>query len=63
MVEDDILHLELVELMLKSFGYPVLTASSPGKELPTAKRHTGEIHLLLSDVIMPEMNGRDLAKK
>ncbi len=62
-VEDEIMNLELVGLMLERYGYQVLTASSPGEALLTAKGHTGEIHLLLTDLIMPEMNGRDLAKE
>ena len=62
-VEDEILHLELVELMLERYGYQVLAASSPGEALLTAKNHNGRIHLLLTDLIMPEMNGRDLAKE
>ena len=62
-VEDEILNLELVELMLERYGYQVLAASSPGEALLTAKNHNGRIHLLLTDLIMPEMNGRDLAKE
>ncbi len=62
-VEDEILNLELVALMLERYGYQVLTAASPGEALFTAKGHTGKIHLLLTDLIMPEMNGRDLAKE
>ena len=62
-VEDEIMNLELVELMLERYGYRVLPASSPGEALLTAKGHPGEIHLLLTDLIMPEMNGRDLAKE
>ena len=49
--------------MLKGYGYQVLVASSPGEALLKAKDHTGEIHLLLTDMIMPEMNGRDLSKQ
>ena len=41
----------------------VLTANSPGKAVSTARQYGGEIDLLLTDVIMPEMNGRDLAGK
>jgi two-component system, cell cycle sensor histidine kinase and response regulator CckA len=62
-VEDEILNLELVEMMLKGFGYQVLVASSPKEALLKAKDHTGEIHLLLTDMIMPEMNGSDLSKQ
>jgi CheY-like chemotaxis protein len=62
-VEDEILNLQLVELMLETYGYQVLAASSPGEALLAARKHTGRIHLLLTDLIMPEMNGRDLAKE
>ncbi len=61
-VEDETLHLKMVRQMLEICGYRVLTASSPSEALSAAKTHT-VIHLLLSDVIMPEMNGPDLAKK
>ena len=35
---------------------------TPSEAIRVAKDHTGVIHLLMTDVIMPEMNGRDLAK-
>ena len=38
----------------------MLEASTPGEAIRLANDHAGEIHLLLSDVVMPEMNGRDL---
>jgi len=60
-VEDETLHLRVVKLMLEKYGYQVLAASTPADALRFAKGHTGGIHLLLSDLIMPEMNGRDLA--
>jgi YesN/AraC family two-component response regulator len=41
----------------------VLLANTPGKAIRLAKEHTGEIHLIVVDVIMPEMNGRDLVKQ
>jgi YesN/AraC family two-component response regulator len=43
-------------------GYTVLAADTPGKAIDLAREHAGEIHLLMTDVIMPAMNGRDLAK-
>lgn len=48
--------------MLERFGYRVLAASTPREAIRTAGDHAGEIHLLITDVIMPEMNGLDLAK-
>jgi two-component system cell cycle sensor histidine kinase/response regulator CckA len=44
-------------------GYQVLTAASPGEAIHTAREHAGRIHLLITDVIMPEMNGLALAER
>jgi len=62
-VEDDASILVITRLMLEKLGYRVLTASTPGEAIRLAREHAGEIHLLLTDVIMPEMNGRDLAQE
>ena len=48
--------------MLERQGYTVLAAGTPGEAIRLAQEHAGEIHLLMTDVVMPEMNGRDLAK-
>jgi response regulator RpfG family c-di-GMP phosphodiesterase len=48
--------------MLELHGYVVLAAGTPGAAIRMAREHHGEIHLLMTDVVMPEMNGRDLAK-
>jgi PAS domain S-box-containing protein len=63
LVEDDPSILQLGTRMLERLGYHVLAASGPGEALLLAERYAGKIHLLLTDVIMPEMNGRDLAKR
>jgi signal transduction histidine kinase/DNA-binding response OmpR family regulator len=63
LVEDEPIVLEMTTTMLDMLGYMVLTASSPGEALRQAREHTGPIHLLMTDVVMPEMNGRDLAEK
>jgi CheY-like chemotaxis protein len=62
LVEDEPAILKMVKTMLERQGYRVLAAATPGEALRVARDHAGEIHLLLTDVVMPEMNGRDLAK-
>lgn len=61
MVEDEPAILELGKKMLERMGYRVLAAATPGEAIQLAKEHAQEIHLLITDVVMPEMNGRDLA--
>jgi len=63
LVEDEPAILSLGEIMLERFGYRVLAAATPGEALEMARQHEGEIHCLITDVIMPEMNGRDLARQ
>ncbi len=60
-VEDEPSILKLAKRMLERQGYAVLEASTPMRALSLAEAHKGEIHLLITDVVMPEMNGRDLA--
>lgn len=53
----------MIAIMLERNGYKVIRARSPGEALELARGHQAEIDLLITDVVMPEMNGRDLAKK
>jgi PAS domain S-box-containing protein len=62
-VEDESAILEMCRRMLGRAGYRVLAASTPGEALALAGAHAGEIHLLLTDLVMPEMNGLDLAAR
>jgi PAS domain S-box-containing protein len=62
LVEDEPSILEVATLLLESQGYKVLAAATPGEALRIAGEHRGEIDLVLTDVVMPEMNGRDLAR-
>ena len=63
LVEDEPAVLLLGRRALESLGYTVLVASTPGEAIGLAELHAGEIHLLMTDVVMPEMNGRDLATR
>ncbi len=62
LVEDERAILEMTTEMLESLGYTVLAAGTPGEAVHLAHEHPNCIDLLLTDVVMPEMNGRDLAK-
>ncbi len=59
-VEDDALLRALVERLLKGLGYDVLSAASPRAALTLAADHPEHFDLLVTDVIMPEMNGLQL---
>jgi len=61
-VEDEATILTLNRVMLEQLGYTVLAAGAPDEALQLAKKHGENIRLLITDVIMPEMNGRDLAR-
>lgn len=60
-VEDEGAILKLARTILERFGYTVLHASDPVKAIDLVRTHEGPLHLLITDVVMPEMNGRDLA--
>ena len=61
LVEDEPAILDLTARLLKQQGYTVLAAHTPGEAIRLAREYAGDIHLLMTDVVMPEMNGRDLA--
>jgi PAS domain S-box-containing protein len=62
LVEDDVAILDLTGAMIARMGYEVLTASTPDAALRLGREHPGKIHLLMTDVVMPEQNGWDLAQ-
>ncbi|MGD9505860.1 MAG: ABC transporter substrate binding protein, partial [Syntrophobacteraceae bacterium] len=62
LVEDEPAILEMTTKMLKKLGYTVLPARKPSDAIELARTYENEIHLLMTDVVMPEMNGRDLAQ-
>ncbi len=61
LVEDEPAIMKMSKIMLENLGYRVLAANTPGEAINYTSQHSGKIHLLITDVIMPEMNGRDLA--
>ena len=61
-VEDERAIMELCERLLTRQGYRVLPAGGPAEALRISSEFKGEIRLLLTDVIMPEMNGRELSE-
>ena len=63
MVEDEESILRLGKAVLERFGYTVLAATTPSEALTLAVKHEGPIHLLVTDVVMPEMNGKALKEK
>ncbi|MCF8144677.1 MAG: transporter substrate-binding domain-containing protein [Deltaproteobacteria bacterium] len=60
-VEDEASVLRLAQRLLENMGYRVLTSATPSGALTIARDHTGEIHLLMTDVVLPKMSGKDLA--
>jgi len=62
LVEDESSNLEMYCRMLAALGYSVLAASTPEECIRLARENAGNIELLLTDVVMPGMNGQDLAK-
>jgi PAS domain S-box-containing protein len=62
LVEDEKAILRITTKMLESLGYAVLAASSPTEAIRVSESHPGKIDLLMTDVVMPEMSGTELAK-
>jgi len=62
-VEDEMAILNLVKRILTGLDYRILDASTPERALELAKAHAGQLHLLITDVVMPGMNGHALARQ
>jgi DNA-binding NtrC family response regulator len=61
-VEDEQSVLDMTAIMLRSKGCTVLTASGPLEALKIFEQHSDHIDLLLTDVVMPDMTGPEMAK-
>jgi two-component system, cell cycle sensor histidine kinase and response regulator CckA len=61
LVEDEPAILQMSTMMLTRLGYTVVAAAIPGEAIRLALEYRGRIDLLMTDVVMPEMNGRELA--
>jgi two-component system cell cycle sensor histidine kinase/response regulator CckA len=62
LVEDERAIMTVGAAMLSDLGYAVLAATTPGEALRLADAYAGQIALLITDVVMPEMNGWELAQ-
>ena len=63
LVEDDEMIRNLVQKVLQANGYRVLVAANGRDAEQVAGQHDGPIHLLVTDVVMPGMNGREVAER
>jgi PAS domain S-box-containing protein len=63
LVEDEPSVRRLVHAILSQQGYRVLEAADPGSALRMCEENEGQIDMLLTDVVMPQMNGRELARQ
>jgi len=63
LVEDEMVVREITGRVLENAGYQVLETGSASTALHLAAQHAGKIDLLLTDVVMPEMNGIELADR
>lgn len=62
-VEDEPPILDMVQKMLASQGYSVLAAAIPDEAIRMAGEYSGEIDMLITDMVMPGMNGKELAER
>ncbi len=63
LVEDEPAVLDMVTTMLERQGYTVLPANAPGEAIRLARERQGSIHMVMTDIIMPEMNGLELSRR
>jgi len=62
-VEDEEAILQIAEKMLETLGYNILTANSPQEALSIAKKYSGKIDIIVTDVVMPGLDGKKMSDK
>ena len=63
LIDDEDLLLTMGEMVLSSFGYTVITANSGQKALEIFTEKAAEIDLVITDLVMPQMSGRELIER
>jgi DNA-binding NtrC family response regulator len=63
LAEDEEMVRKLARQVLEMYGYRVLEAANGGAALLICERHDEPIHLLITDVVMPEVSGRELSDR
>lgn len=63
MVDDEDLLLTMAEMILPAFGYRVLTANNGARALEILEVNKGQIDLVITDMVMPNMSGRELVER
>ena len=63
MVEDEVSVKDLTQKMLENLGYKVITATTPNEAIVLVESYEEKIHLMIVDVVMPEMTGRELSDR
>jgi len=63
LVEDEPLILRMAQRVLGELGYTVLAACDGNEALGVLEKHAGKVQLLITDVVMPKMSGRELASR
>jgi PAS domain S-box-containing protein len=63
LVEDESAVLDVIQSMLEQLGYCVLVANAPRQAIELVEKHSPHIDLVITDVIMPDMNGHELVER
>jgi CheY-like chemotaxis protein len=63
LVEDEEIVRKMIASMLRGLGYSVVVAATPREALSILESHKGDLDLLISDVMMPDMSGTELQAK